>query len=212
MEPNEDIAAPDADMEDMDTVELPASAPNQALTRNGTPADMDVTDEAEAIEDTETTVLHGIGAADISSEDTIQFAASKSVAKQRVDDGDDDVALADTMVETPAVLMPVVRDMHAAPHADTPSRAQAFRTRIAQIPWLRYPEFWLVVALAAFLRLWRIDLTEILNDQVQQLILARGAWLHGALPVTGIAASIGDLSPPLTIYTSVPFVALGKDP
>ncbi|HKW21918.1 MAG TPA: glycosyltransferase family 39 protein [Ktedonobacterales bacterium] len=207
MEPNEDIAAPNT--EDIDTVEVPASVPNPAPNAA---VETDATVETEAIEDTETTVLDSVGAADISREDTIQFTASKPVAEQPVGNHDDDVALADTMVETPAVLMPVVRATHATPHADTPSRAQAFRARILQIPWLRYPEFWLVVALAAFLRLWRLDLTEILNDQVQQLTLARGAWLHGALPVTGIAASIGDLSPPLTIYTSVPFVALGKDP
>ncbi len=204
MEPNEDIAAPD-----MDTVEMPAAAPSPAPEQPDALAD-DVVDTA-TIEDAETTILEGVGAtnrSDISSEDTIQFAAMKPDVEtaERVDD---DVALADTMVETPAVLMPVVR---GTPRAQSTTHAQSIRNRIAQIPWLRYPEFWLVVALAAFLRLWRIDLTEILSDQVQQLILARGAWLHGALPVTGILASIGNMSPPLTIYTSVPFVALSKDP
>ena len=205
MEPNEDIAAPD--MEDMDTVETPAAAPTPAPEQPDAPADADTAGDAGAVADAETTVLDRVGATDISREDTVQFAASKPDAEQHDDDdNDDDVALADTMVETPAVLMPVVRSAHTIP------RAEAIRIRIRRTPWLRYPEFWLIVALAAFLRLWRIDLTEILNDQVQQLTLARGAWLHGALPVTGIAASIGSLSPPLTIYAATPFVAFGKDP
>ncbi|HEU4785018.1 MAG TPA: glycosyltransferase family 39 protein, partial [Ktedonobacterales bacterium] len=128
-----------------------------------------------------------------------------------VDPVDDDVSLADTMVETPAVLMPVVH-APAAPGGPTATRPRTFRSRIAQIPWLRYPEFWLVVALAAFLRLWSIDLTEMLSNQVQQLLLARGAWLHGALPVTGVATPVGNLSPPLTIYAAAPFMVFGKDP
>ena len=219
MEPNDDIAAPD--MEDMDTVEMPSAAPNPALGQPAAPADTDdtdIADDVETIEGAETKVLNGVGAAntsdtsDISSEDTIQFAASKPVV-ERVDD---DVSLTDTMVEMPAVLMPAVLmpvvHAPAAPREPTTARAQAIRSRIAQIPWLRYPEFWLVVALAAFLRLWRIDLTEILNDQVQQLILARGAWLHGALPITGLVSSIGVLNPPVTVYATAPFVAFGKDP
>ena len=87
MEPNEDIAAPDT--EDMDTVEMPVAAQNPALTQPNAPAEMDTADDAEAIEDTETTTLDSVGASDISREDTIQFAASKPLAEQHVDDGDD---------------------------------------------------------------------------------------------------------------------------
>src|SRR5690348_3242540 len=204
MEPNEDLTAPDT--EDIDTVEMPVAAP------------ADEVNDAAAIEDTETTILDSVGVADtsdisdLSSEDTIQFAAKKpNVARV---DRVDDVSLADTMVETPAVLMPVVRAVQGPPPSSEqpPPRPQSFRDRIAQIPWLRYPEFWLVVALAAFLRLWSINLTEILSNQVQQLLLARGAWLHGALPVTGAATSVGNLNPPLTIYAAAPFMVFGKDP
>jgi hypothetical protein len=219
MEPNEDIAAPDMeDLEDIDTVEMLVASPRPALENPDTPATpmdevTDVTD-AEMIADAETTVLDGIRAADtsdtsdISREDTIQFAAEKPDTAPV----NDDVSLADTMVETPAVLMPVVHAPAAPRGQTTTTHARTFRSRIAQIPWLRYPEFWLVVALAAFLRLWSIDLTEILSNQVQQLILARGAWLHGALPITGAATSVGNLSPPLTIYAAAPFMVFGKDP
>ncbi|HEX5159090.1 MAG TPA: glycosyltransferase family 39 protein [Ktedonobacterales bacterium] len=215
MESNEDIAAPDT--EDVETIEMPVAAPTIALEQPAAPSDEMV--DAEAITDAETTILDSVGAADtsdtsdISSEDTIQFAAQKpNVA--RVAPVDDDVSLADTMVETPAVLMPVVRAVQGPPpsSAETSTRPQTIRSRIAQIPWLRYPEFWLVVALAAFLRLWGIDLTEVLSNQVQQLLLARGAWLHGALPATGVATSVGALSPPLTVYAAAPFMVFGKDP
>ncbi len=126
MEPNEDIAAPD-----MDTVEMPAAAPNPAPEQPDALAD-DVVDTA-TIEDAETTILEGVGAtdrSDISSEDTIQFAAMKPDV-ETVERVDDDVALADTMVETPAVLMPVVRD---TPRAQSTTHAQSIRNRIAQIP------------------------------------------------------------------------------
>jgi hypothetical protein len=205
MEPNEDIAAPDT--EDIETVEMPVAAARVTLEQPDAPSD-----EVE-IEDAETTILDSVAAAntsDISSEDTIQFAA-QNAGVARADRVDDDVSMADTMVETSAVLMPVVH-APATTRSPTATRPQTFRSRIAQIPWLRYPEFWLVVALAAFLRLWSIDLTEMLNDQVQQLLLARGAWLHGALPVTGVATPIGNLGSPLTIYAAAPFVMFGKDP
>lgn len=205
MEPNEDIAAPDT--EDIETVEMPVAAARVTLEQPDAPSD-----EVE-IEDAETTILDSVAAAntsDISSEDTIQFAAQKA-GVARADRVDDDVSMADTMVETSAVLMPVVH-APATTRSPTATRPQTFRSRIAQIPWLRYPEFWLVVALAAFLRLWSIDLTEMLSNQVQQLLLARGVWLHGALPVTGVATPIGNLGSPLTIYAAAPFVMFGKDP
>src|SRR5512146_2769023 len=48
--------------------------------------------------------------------------------------------------ETSAVRMPVVRAVQGPPpsSAETSTRPQTIRSRIAQIPWLRYPEFWLV--------------------------------------------------------------------
>jgi hypothetical protein len=218
MEPNEHIAAPD--MEDIETIEMPVAPPRPALAQPDAPADE--VDNAEAIADAETTILSSVGAADtadtadtadISREDTVQFAAQKP----GVAPVDDDVALANTMVETPAVLMPVVRVgqvVESPPTASEQSttRPRTLRSRIADIPWLRYPEFWLVVALAAFLRLWSIDLTEVLSSQAQQLLLARGAWLHGALPVTGVATPLSNLSAPLTIYAAAPFMVFGKDP
>lgn len=78
--------------------------------------------------------------------------------------------------------------------------------------WLRYWEFWLAVALAAFLRLWHVDVTQFLDDQVGLLNLARGGILRGAWPVTGIPSSIGTLNPPLSVYLIMPFAVFGKSP
>lgn len=78
--------------------------------------------------------------------------------------------------------------------------------------WLRYPDFWLALALAAALRLWHLELTQFLDDQTYLMRLARGAFLHGALPVTGIPSSIGTLNPPLSVYLIMPFAAFTADP
>src|SRR6185437_5128664 len=78
--------------------------------------------------------------------------------------------------------------------------------RAAVVAWLgSHPDFLLAVALAAFLRLWHIETTQFLDDQTYLMQLARGAFLHGAIPVTGIPSSIGTLNPPLSVYLLMPF-------
>jgi 4-amino-4-deoxy-L-arabinose transferase-like glycosyltransferase len=77
---------------------------------------------------------------------------------------------------------------------------------------VRYPEFWGIVLVAALLRLWLLDHSQWLDDQAQLLTLARDAWLHGALPITGIRSSIGTLNPPLSVYILMPFFLGAKSP
>lgn len=67
-----------------------------------------------------------------------------------------------------------------------------------------------MLALAAALRLPGLGGTIFLDDQEELLALARSALLHGALPATGIRASIGTLSFPVSIYLLLPFAALGN--
>ncbi|HEX8727821.1 MAG TPA: hypothetical protein VF739_04320, partial [Ktedonobacterales bacterium] len=86
------------------------------------------------------------------------------------------------------------------------------RSWVARFTWARYPEFWIIVLVAAFLRLWYLDHSQWLDDQAQLLTLARDAWLHGALPITGIRSSIGTLNPPLSVYILMPFFLFTKSP
>ncbi|MGH2515640.1 MAG: glycosyltransferase family 39 protein, partial [Ktedonobacterales bacterium] len=78
--------------------------------------------------------------------------------------------------------------------------------------WLRHWEFWLALALGAFLRLWQIGTTQFLDDQAGLYALARTSVLHGAFPLTGIPSSIGTLNPPLSVYLLLPFAALTANP
>ncbi|HEX5547062.1 MAG TPA: glycosyltransferase family 39 protein [Ktedonobacterales bacterium] len=93
--------------------------------------------------------------------------------------------------------------------SDAKARARSW---LARIPWVRYPEFWAIVLVAALLRLWFLDHSQWLDDQAQLLTLARDAWLHGALPITGIRSSIGTLNPPLSVYILMPFFLFTKSP
>ncbi len=93
-----------------------------------------------------------------------------------------------------------------------PSQGKGSR-RDAALTWLlSHPEFLLAVALAAFLRLWHIETTQFLDDQTYLMQLARGAFLYGAIPVTGIPSSIGTLNPPLSVYLLMPFALFSPNP
>ncbi|HEX6797802.1 MAG TPA: glycosyltransferase family 39 protein [Ktedonobacterales bacterium] len=76
----------------------------------------------------------------------------------------------------------------------------------------RHWQFWLALALGAFLRLWHIELTQFLQDQRNFYILAREAVLHHALLVTSVTYSIGVYSPPLSADLLVPFAVFGHNP
>ena len=85
-------------------------------------------------------------------------------------------------------------------------------SRRGRFAWARYPEFWIILLVAAALRLWHLDHSQWLDDQAQLLTLARDAWLHGALPITGIRSSIDTLNPPLSVYILMPFFLFTRNP
>lgn len=209
MEENEDIAAPD-----LDTIAVPIATPHP--TPEATPAP---TTNETALEDAETARVAIVAPTNAPAEADTVYGYNASVAPTAPVSDPADVAtvrvpavaasdptMQDTLVETPAVLMPAVK---------APAAAQAkkpFRGGLAHMVWLRYPEFWIAVALAAVLRLWRIDLISFVGDQAALMRLARGAWLHGALPVTSNISSFGTANPPLAVYLLAPFALFGKNP
>lgn len=92
------------------------------------------------------------------------------------------------------------------------SASESRSPRAARFAWARNPEFWVILLVAALLRLWSLDHSQWLDDQAQLLTLARDAWLRGALPLTGIRSSIGTLNPPLSVYILMPFFLFTKSP
>jgi hypothetical protein len=101
---------------------------------------------------------------------------------------------------------------NAARHAslpEPPAAAQASRWE-----WLRHWEFWLILVLGGFLRLWHLDVAQFTfaNDQSDFMTLARGIVTVHALPVTGIVSSITTLNPPLSIYLVMPFALFTPSP
>jgi Dolichyl-phosphate-mannose-protein mannosyltransferase len=108
-------------------------------------------------------------------------------------------------------------------HAQTAQTAQTGRVHDAPgIPkdtaitrrweWARHVEFWLALALAAYTRLWHLELTQYLDDQTGLMTLARMGITRHALPLTGIPSSIGTLNPPFSVYLLMPFAIAGPDP
>lgn len=75
--------------------------------------------------------------------------------------------------------------------------------------WCTRPDFLLVLAVGAALRLTFLGQTTFLGDQAELLALARSAAMHHAVPVTGIRSSIGTLNQPASIYLLLPFALLG---
>lgn len=75
--------------------------------------------------------------------------------------------------------------------------------------WCTRPDFLLVLAVGAALRLTFLGQSTFLGDQAELLALARSAALHHAVPVTGIRSSIGTLNQPASVYFLMPFALLG---
>jgi dolichyl-phosphate-mannose-protein mannosyltransferase len=97
----------------------------------------------------------------------------------------------------------------------TPTRARGGQmgvTTPGRWVWARHWEFWLALALGAGLRLWRLDLTQYLDDQTRLMVLARASATRGLIPLTGIPSSIHTLNPPLSVYLLLPFAAFTADP
>lgn len=98
------------------------------------------------------------------------------------------------------------------PAIRAPMRQPKSARDAAMSGWARNWEFWLAVGLATFLRLWHIELTQFLKDQVDLTMLARQAVVHGALPITSNYSSIGTYHPPMAIYFLAPFFAFTTNP
>lgn len=220
MEPNEDIAAPD-----IDTVRIPAAPATPAPDSATTP-----TSEPVALEDADTARVASVAASapnstdDLAAVDTVRVPVTTVELRDPATEDTaripavavrvDDPATVDT-VRVPAAVVskqPTEDTVADAPTARVPIAATARRERVVRYVWLRYPEFWLIIVLAAFLRLFRIDLTSFVFDQTELLRLARGAWVYHVLPVTGIPSSIGTLNSPLSVYLLMPFTLFTKDP
>jgi hypothetical protein len=69
-----------------------------------------------------------------------------------------------------------------------------------------------IVAIAAWLRLWRLDLVEFKNDEANWLRLAEDLVRLGRVPLSGEVSSIGIRNPPDFIYFLAPIVAVTRDP
>jgi hypothetical protein len=100
----------------------------------------------------------------------------------------------------------------AVPLPTAPKDAAGQAPVVARWPWLRHWELWLALALGTLLRVWRLDLTQFLDDQTGLMVLARQGILRHALPITGIPSSIQALNPPLSIYLLMPFTAFSANP
>jgi 4-amino-4-deoxy-L-arabinose transferase-like glycosyltransferase len=68
-----------------------------------------------------------------------------------------------------------------------------------------------IAALAAWLRLRRLDLVEFKVDEAIAIDMARGV-LHGDLPTAGLTSSTGARNPPLLIYLTAIPLAVRDDP
>jgi 4-amino-4-deoxy-L-arabinose transferase-like glycosyltransferase len=84
--------------------------------------------------------------------------------------------------------------------------------RVVLPPWLLCWEVYLIVAVAALLRLYQINTTEFDGDQAVIFGMARYALQHGLLVATSNYASIHMLNPPGIIYLLMVPAAISADP
>src|SRR5215467_10093752 len=61
-------------------------------------------------------------------------------------------------------------------------------------------EIYLILFIAAFLRLFNIDRTMFNDDEAAVFRIAHDAVAFGLLPLTSNRASLGNLNPPLVVY------------
>src|SRR5690348_13459313 len=71
---------------------------------------------------------------------------------------------------------------------------------------------YLILAISAFLHLFRLQTTEFDFDQANLFRLAHDAVAYGLFPLSGNQASINILNPPFFIYTLLPAAALSANP
>lgn len=70
----------------------------------------------------------------------------------------------------------------------------------AVVPWLMTWELYPILALAIFLRVYLWTMTQFDADQAVIYGLAHRAVVHGLIPITTNASSIGIMNPPATVY------------
>lgn len=70
----------------------------------------------------------------------------------------------------------------------------------------------LILILAGWLRLQRLDLVEFKNDEALALLHAEDLVQLGRIPLTGLVTSVGMQSPPTFLYLLAPVVAISRDP
>jgi hypothetical protein len=83
---------------------------------------------------------------------------------------------------------------HMEPDDVLTQRKGSFRS------WLFSYEIYIIIIVAAFLRLYGIHTTEFDGDQADFFYMARDAVVHGHLVATSTTASIGVYNPPIFIY------------
>jgi 4-amino-4-deoxy-L-arabinose transferase-like glycosyltransferase len=91
---------------------------------------------------------------------------------------------------------------------DKPSHTDGFHLPSWFFSW----EVYLIVLIAAGLRLYRIDFTEFDGDQANIFRMAYGALHHGMLVATANGASIRILNPPAVIYLLMIPAAISHNP
>ncbi|GHO53212.1 glycosyltransferase family 39 protein [Ktedonobacter robiniae] len=78
--------------------------------------------------------------------------------------------------------------------------------------WLLTWEIYPIILVAAFLRFYRLPLTELDADQAILFSMPREAFLHGLIPATGTVSSIKMVNPPGYIYFLMPIAAFISNP
>lgn len=79
-------------------------------------------------------------------------------------------------------------------------------------PWLLSWEMYLIILVAGFLRLYRIDTTEFNLDQANIFRMAYDAIHHGMLVATSNGSSLGTINPPAIIYLLMPTAFFSANP
>jgi 4-amino-4-deoxy-L-arabinose transferase-like glycosyltransferase len=109
--------------------------------------------------------------------------------------------------------MKSVAQKGSASQAGDEAQPPGGRWRYASLPaWLLCWEVYLIVAVAALLRLYQINTTEFDGDQAVIFGMARYALQHGLLVATSNYASIRILNPPGIIYLLMVPAAISADP
>src|SRR5579883_1175251 len=78
--------------------------------------------------------------------------------------------------------------------------------------WLLSWEIYIIVIVAAFLRLYRMDTSEFSGDQTILFRMAYDAVHSGLLPATSNGSSIHTMNPPLAVYLLMIPAAISSDP